>query len=289
MLSALPLVNAANCCCCLWVVLGGVLAAYLQQQSIADAGRRPATARSAACSPASIGALSSSLVARCRSAWLMAPMPASRWRSARSSNARTCRRRCATLLEQLHRAARHRASAGDSCCCQCCISGLSRIFSMLGALPRPGDLPQEDAAANRQSAANWRSTDSCRGRRAEQLGRTESQVGRCQRHEIDALRQANRAFRRREFGARTRARRPIPDVYARAAARSRSVLGRLRRRARVDHSRGPGPRLEAAARASGSSAASSTSASTASIATSARRAATRPRSSGKASPAIAAR
>ncbi len=31
-LSALPFVSAANCCCCLWVVAGGVLAAYLRQQ-----------------------------------------------------------------------------------------------------------------------------------------------------------------------------------------------------------------------------------------------------------------
>jgi hypothetical protein len=31
-LSALPLVQAGNCCCCLWVVSGGVLAAYLRQQ-----------------------------------------------------------------------------------------------------------------------------------------------------------------------------------------------------------------------------------------------------------------
>src|SRR5688572_1289470 len=33
-LSALPLVNAANCCCCLWVVAGGVLATYLRQQNM---------------------------------------------------------------------------------------------------------------------------------------------------------------------------------------------------------------------------------------------------------------
>jgi hypothetical protein len=32
-LSALPLVKMGNCCCCLWVVLGGVLAAYLRQQN----------------------------------------------------------------------------------------------------------------------------------------------------------------------------------------------------------------------------------------------------------------
>jgi hypothetical protein len=32
-LSALPLVNAGNCCCCLWVISGGLLAAYLRQQS----------------------------------------------------------------------------------------------------------------------------------------------------------------------------------------------------------------------------------------------------------------
>ncbi len=32
MLSALPVVGAANCCCCLWIVSGGALAAYLQVQ-----------------------------------------------------------------------------------------------------------------------------------------------------------------------------------------------------------------------------------------------------------------
>jgi hypothetical protein len=32
-LSALPLVGAANCCCCLWVLCGGALATYLRQQN----------------------------------------------------------------------------------------------------------------------------------------------------------------------------------------------------------------------------------------------------------------
>ena len=32
-LSALPFVNAANACCCLWVVAGGLLTVYLQQQN----------------------------------------------------------------------------------------------------------------------------------------------------------------------------------------------------------------------------------------------------------------
>jgi hypothetical protein len=32
-LSSLPLVSSANVCCCLWVVAGGVLTAYLQQQA----------------------------------------------------------------------------------------------------------------------------------------------------------------------------------------------------------------------------------------------------------------
>jgi len=32
-LSALPLVGAANICCCLWVVTGGVVAAYVLQQN----------------------------------------------------------------------------------------------------------------------------------------------------------------------------------------------------------------------------------------------------------------
>jgi len=32
-LSALPIVNTGNCCCCLWVISGGVLAAYLRQQN----------------------------------------------------------------------------------------------------------------------------------------------------------------------------------------------------------------------------------------------------------------
>jgi hypothetical protein len=32
-LSALPVVGGANYCCCLWVVVGGLLTAYLQQQA----------------------------------------------------------------------------------------------------------------------------------------------------------------------------------------------------------------------------------------------------------------
>ncbi len=32
-LSALPIVGAANCCCCLWIVSGGVLAAYVAGQN----------------------------------------------------------------------------------------------------------------------------------------------------------------------------------------------------------------------------------------------------------------
>src|SRR5918995_4891205 len=32
-LSALPVVNIGNFCCCAWVLLGGVLAAYLMQQN----------------------------------------------------------------------------------------------------------------------------------------------------------------------------------------------------------------------------------------------------------------
>lgn len=36
-LSALPLVSAGNLCCCLWVVSGGVVAAYILQQNQATA------------------------------------------------------------------------------------------------------------------------------------------------------------------------------------------------------------------------------------------------------------
>jgi len=32
-LSSLPIISAANVCCCLWVVAGGVLVVYLQQQN----------------------------------------------------------------------------------------------------------------------------------------------------------------------------------------------------------------------------------------------------------------
>jgi hypothetical protein len=32
-LSALPLISAGNVCCCLWVLLGGVVAAYMLQQN----------------------------------------------------------------------------------------------------------------------------------------------------------------------------------------------------------------------------------------------------------------
>jgi hypothetical protein len=34
-LSSLPIVGSANICCCLWVVVGGLLTAYLQQQASA--------------------------------------------------------------------------------------------------------------------------------------------------------------------------------------------------------------------------------------------------------------
>jgi hypothetical protein len=35
-LSSLPVVNIANVCCCLWVVAGGLLTVYLQQQGRTD-------------------------------------------------------------------------------------------------------------------------------------------------------------------------------------------------------------------------------------------------------------
>lgn len=35
-LSALPLISAGNVCCCLWVICGGLLAAYLLQQNQAE-------------------------------------------------------------------------------------------------------------------------------------------------------------------------------------------------------------------------------------------------------------
>jgi len=35
-LSSLPLVNMGNFCCCLWVVLGGALTVYLQQQAATE-------------------------------------------------------------------------------------------------------------------------------------------------------------------------------------------------------------------------------------------------------------
>ncbi len=38
-LSALPIVSIGNVCCCLWVISGGVLAAYLLQRNQADAHR----------------------------------------------------------------------------------------------------------------------------------------------------------------------------------------------------------------------------------------------------------
>ena len=93
---------------------------------------------------------------------------------------------------------------------------------------------------------------------------------------------------------------PPPEFRAQAVVARRRIYAERRRDPEAFWARlaaelewstpvGHGARLEAAARASGSSAASSTPASTASIGTCAARAATRPRSSGKASPAIAAR
>ena len=44
-LSALPIVSMANACCCLWIVGGGMLAAYLQQQN--EGGRSLPVSRGA--------------------------------------------------------------------------------------------------------------------------------------------------------------------------------------------------------------------------------------------------
>ncbi len=51
-LSALPIVNVANCCC-LWIVGGGVLAAYLEQQN----GRGSITVRHGALAGLAAGAI----------------------------------------------------------------------------------------------------------------------------------------------------------------------------------------------------------------------------------------
>src|SRR5215217_3218995 len=39
-LGALPIVKAGNCCCCLWIISGGLIAAWVMQQNYA----RPITA-----------------------------------------------------------------------------------------------------------------------------------------------------------------------------------------------------------------------------------------------------
>ena len=49
-LSALPIVGAANLCCCLWVICGGMVAAYLLSRCTER--RSPVTARWSACSRA---------------------------------------------------------------------------------------------------------------------------------------------------------------------------------------------------------------------------------------------
>ena len=49
-LSALPVINLANCCCA-WILFGGALAAYLMQQSHPEP-ITSATARSSDCSRA---------------------------------------------------------------------------------------------------------------------------------------------------------------------------------------------------------------------------------------------
>jgi hypothetical protein len=38
MLSAIPVISAGNCCCCLWVIVGGVIAAYILSKSDGMAG-----------------------------------------------------------------------------------------------------------------------------------------------------------------------------------------------------------------------------------------------------------
>ena len=88
--------------------------------------------------------------------------------------------------------------------------------------------------------------------------------------EIDNLLQENRRFPPPDAWTKS-ANITDPEVYERAAPRSRSVLGRVRARARVDPAVGRGARRGSRRTRAGSSAASSTPAPTASIATSARR------------------
>ena len=60
-LSALPIISAGNLCCCLWVVSGGVLAAYLFQQDRA-APMTPADGALVGLLAGLVGALVQSLV-----------------------------------------------------------------------------------------------------------------------------------------------------------------------------------------------------------------------------------
>ena len=60
-LSALPIINIGNCCCCLWVIGGGVLAAYLMQQNYPYPSPSP-TARWSGCWRASSAACSAPLL-----------------------------------------------------------------------------------------------------------------------------------------------------------------------------------------------------------------------------------
>lgn len=42
-LSAVPVINFGNCFCCMWVVLGGILAAYLYQKGLPEGTSFPAS------------------------------------------------------------------------------------------------------------------------------------------------------------------------------------------------------------------------------------------------------
>ena len=255
MLSALPVVNLGNACCCLWVICGGVLGAYLDQQN----DPRPITVGRGAFTGFLSGIIGSLvwLIVSIVVNLLMAPLQR-RLAGDFARNARDLPPEVRTMLESF--------GANPS---------LGLVFGFVVMLFVRRHLRDARRRARRRVLPQRRPAGARRTERASAaLPQPASESGypdppmadQKAPPEIADLLQEDRTF---APSASFRAQANVRDeeVYARADARSRGVLGRLRRGARVVLAVDAGARVEAAAREMVSSAARSTPASTASIAT----------------------
>ena len=140
-LSSLPIVSSLNYCCCLWVIGGGVLVTYLQQQATPT----PVATGDAAISGLIAGALGARHLCRIVTCLLHAAAGGPiALEQIREQSHRCRRRRLSVRRAALFMRLRH--SRSSLMCFVICVPTLSGPVHA-GLVPWPGDLPEEDAAA----------------------------------------------------------------------------------------------------------------------------------------------